>query len=617
MRRHGTRMRMTTALIAGLLALGGAIAAAPVAGAATATATATPHTDLGYRGFVAVHGTNLPPNTAVRTSECGVGPAQSACQDGATGTTDASGTIDLNVPFRRTLVQVITVNENGAVLAHADCIQTGTSCSISLSLASSPFTQLANVPITFDPSAPVPSPPTLVVTPSTNLAARPIVGVSGSGFFPNHVVTISECTAGVTVFGTELCPGPASTTVADATGHISTIAIVSRWLGSGLGVTDCATAVGNCTFRATTDPSTFYLPDASEVARVPLGFDPTTTPPPGPPVSITPRTGLSDQQVVTVSGSKFVGGHRIAIVPCRNASTFTPIDCHTDAPVTFLADGTGAFSQQFPVPQFFVDGHRQTVDCGASTLTCMLAIVDYQDSSVAKLVPVSFAHHGPIPVAAFRSRSITEPTGASHSTKIDLVLSAPTDHQVSVVWETDFTSGTADYTDFSPKSRTTVIPAGQTRATVLVDVTGDHNDEPDEWFGMHIDNALGATVGPDARITIKDDDPPPTLRLEDVTVPEGDGLSYAQVPVRFDTISAFPMSVRYHTYQFTARAGRDFVETTGTLVVPPNHGGAAIAVVILGDKVHEGTETLLVTIDQPTHATIGTADAVLTITDDD
>jgi chitinase len=59
------------------------------------------------------------------------------------------------------------------------------------------------------------------------------------------------------------------------------------------------------------------------------------------------------------------------------------------------------------------------------------------------------------------------------------------------------------------------------------------------------------------------------------------------------------------------------VDTTGTLVIPPNRIGTAIAVVILGDKVHESSETLLVTIDSPTHATVGDGDAVLTIHDDD
>ena len=77
------------------------------------------------------------------------------------------------------------------------------------------------------------------------------------------------------------------------------------------------------------------------------------------------------------------------------------------------------------------------------------------------------------------------------------------------------------------------------------------------------------------------------------------------------------MSVRFHTYQYTARAGTDFVDETGTLVLPPYTRRADIAVVILGDKVPEGTETLHITIDRPTHATIGTGNAVLTITDDD
>jgi hypothetical protein len=591
-----------------------ALVGLPAAGAATPSITATPTANLPFRGFAAVKGRNLPANTAVRAVEC----SGTTCQDAVTATTDASGAVDLAVPFRRKLVDVVTVNENGAVLSRVDCLDADATCAIVLQTNAFPVTTFGSVPLAFNPSAPVPPAPTLVVTPSTNLAARPIVGISGSGYFPKHAVTIGECMPGVTVFNTELCGGPTSTTVADATGHISTIAIVGRWYGSGLTVTDCAATVGACTFRATTDPSTFYVPDATEVARLPLGFDPTTTPPPGPPVSVTPRTALADQQVVTVAGSKFAGDHRIAIVPCRNASLFTPTDCDTSDPVTFLADGTGAFSQQFAVPQFFVDGHGQTVDCGASTPTCMLAIVDQGDSTVATFVPVTFAAHGPIPTVAFRSRSITEPTGTNHSTKIDLVLSEPTTHQVSVDWNNDFSVGTASqYADYVPKSRTTIIPAGQTVATVLIDVVGDTTDEPDEWFPMHIMSALGATPGPDARVTIKDDDPAPVVRLGNASIREQSAVRYAQIPVHMDRQSAWPVTVHFATHEFTARAGSDFVDATGTLTIPPNVTDGNIAVVILGDNVHESTETLLVTIDSPTRATIGKGDAVLTITDDD
>ena len=50
--------------------------------------------------------------------------------------------------------------------------------------------------------------------------------------------------------------------------------------------------------------------------------------------------------------------------------------------------------------------------------------------------------------------------------------------------------------------------------------------------------ALGATSGPDARITIRDDDPPRTVRVADASVRETDGLRFAQVPVRLSTATA-------------------------------------------------------------------------------
>ena len=47
---------------------------------------------------------------------------------GARPPTDSGGGLDLAVPARRKIVELITVNENGAVLARADCIQAGMQC---------------------------------------------------------------------------------------------------------------------------------------------------------------------------------------------------------------------------------------------------------------------------------------------------------------------------------------------------------------------------------------------------------------------------------------------------------------------------------------------------------
>jgi chitinase len=307
------------------------------------------------------------------------------------------------------------------------------------------------------------------------------------------------------------------------------------------------------------------------------------------------------------------------IFPCTAAATNDSTVCDRDSGQFFTADASGAFRQTFAVHQILQMGDGSAVDCNDTPRACVLWVGVPGNAAIATKVALTFAAHGPTPVVTARSRSITEPTGTNHPTAIDFVLSEPTDHVVRVHWQDDAYGGTADVNaDYIGVHNGVVdIFPGQTRATTFLDVVGDRIDEPDEWLPITLFSPAGATVGPDARLTIRDDDPPPTARLDDSSVKEQNAVRFAQVPVRLSAASGFPVSVRFTTHQFTARAGSDYVETTGTLTIPAGETMGNIAVVILGDRIHESTETLLVTIDTPQHTTIADGDAVLTITDDD
>ncbi len=574
--------------------------------------TVDPDTALPFRGTTTVHGRHLVPNTSYDAVECATGLAQPACGATARGTSDGSGNLDLAVPFRRRLTS-FTVSELGITSFRYDCTAAGITCSVSLRPTAGGLALTA--PITFDPSAPIPPPPTMTVTPSRDLAVRQTVSVRGAGFVPDSSVSLTQCESRLTQFGTQVCVGAVQAR-SDASGRIDTTVTVRKVISTGiLSGTDCSTAVGTCVLRATTGG---FPPDTTETAQVDLGFDPTALPPPDPPMTVTPSTDLTDGQTVTVTGSGFAPSTRIGLAMCKAGTTFSLLDCEITNPTWFTDDASGAFTHTYAVRAHLTTGHG-AVDCSAAPSTCVLAAVNLNDYSESARTPVTFRpESGPTPAVSAVSRSITEPTGTSHSTKVDLVLSAPTDHVVRVHWQTatDGTAtGTLDY-------RTVVddvvefLP-GQTRVTVRVDIVGDTTDEADEWFPIRLSYPFGATVGPEGRVTIRDDDPPPAVRVGGTTVRETDGLQFALVPVTLNAPSGRPVSVRFATHQYTARAGRDFVDTTGTLVIPAGRTRARIAVVVLGDAAHERPEGLLVTIDDPVHATIADSASVLTIHDDD
>jgi hypothetical protein len=77
------------------------------------------------------------------------------------------------------------------------------------------------------------------------------------------------------------------------------------------------------------------------------------------------------------------------------------------------------------------------------------------------------------------------------------------------------------------------------------------------------------------------------------------------------------VSVTYATADGTATAGSDYTTTSGTLVFAPGETSKTIAVPIVGDTTVEPDESFTLTLSTPVNATLGTASATGTITNDD
>jgi hypothetical protein len=76
------------------------------------------------------------------------------------------------------------------------------------------------------------------------------------------------------------------------------------------------------------------------------------------------------------------------------------------------------------------------------------------------------------------------------------------------------------------------------------------------------------------------------------------------------------ITVHFSTQDATARAGIDYVPTSGTLTFLPAETTKTITVPLLNDPASDGTETFTVTLDSPTGgATVSEPAAGLTVTD--
>ena len=183
----------------------------------------------------------------------------------------------------------------------------------------------------------------------------------------------------------------------------------------------------------------------------------------------------------------------------------------------------------------------------------------------------------------------------------------------------------ADYTD--PETKSVTIAAGLLTGSIVIPVLGDVVDEDDETIIVTLTNPTNATLSStagetEATGTITDDDASPTVTIADASaVPEGDDPSTATDMTFTVTLSAASeraTSVSY-TLGGTATAGSDYIDPAPkTIEIEAGETERKIVVPVLGDLVHDPGETIIVTLTDPTNATLGTPKtATGTITDDD
>jgi hypothetical protein len=200
-----------------------------------------------------------------------------------------------------------------------------------------------------------------------------------------------------------------------------------------------------------------------------------------------------------------------------------------------------------------------------------------------------------------------------------VTLTAPSGLPVSVDY------ATADGTAIAPADYTAVLPStltfdpGLTTRTITVVVNADTLDELNETFLLDLSNVVNANL-PDAQAvaTITDDDAPPTLSVNDVTLAEGnEGTSNATFTVSLSAPSGQEVTVNWATANGTAVAPADYETAGGTLTFAPGETSKPVPVPVHGDTAYELNETFVVNLSSAVRATLSDAQGVGTIANDD
>jgi uncharacterized repeat protein (TIGR01451 family) len=210
--------------------------------------------------------------------------------------------------------------------------------------------------------------------------------------------------------------------------------------------------------------------------------------------------------------------------------------------------------------------------------------------------------------------------GSSGVTAFDFTVSLSTVSTQAITVEYATADGTATApSDYTASSGTVPIDPGQPSATVAVDVAGDATFETAETFVVNLTGASGATVEDGTGLgTITDDDPPPSLSVDDPVVTEGNsGITVAAFTVTLAGATERTATVDFATSDGTATAPDDYGAVGGTLTFLPGQTSQPVLVPVSGDTDPEADETFFLGLSNATDASIADGQGQGTIADDD
>ena len=173
--------------------------------------------------------------------------------------------------------------------------------------------------------------------------------------------------------------------------------------------------------------------------------------------------------------------------------------------------------------------------------------------------------------------------------------------------------GSVDFIQFNnvPFSIPPNTPNGT--LTVNISICGNTTIEPNEHIFVSLTPSSGATCLEgtcDAVGTIRDDDGPVTISIDDISVSEPvvrGATRTAAFTVSLNHPSTLSTSVNFATSNGTATAGGsfpDYQSTSGTLTIPPDALTGTITVTIVGDQIQESNQTFFLNLSNAVNATI-------------
>ena len=254
--------------------------------------------------------------------------------------------------------------------------------------------------------------------------------------------------------------------------------------------------------------------------------------------------------------------------------------------------------------------------------TFMLVLSDFnadgESAGSLSSTLLAIADNDPTPSISIDDASIVEGTGGTKTAEFTLTLSAASGRFIAITADTTSLTASAG-SDFEGTFFIVGFDPGTTLQKISVLIFGDNTFEDDETFVLNLGNPLNVTIARGQGLgTIINDDPIPTISINNVTLSEGNtGTRLFLLSVTLSNPSSNNIMVQFATAENTAKAGSDYTPFSGTLSFAPGVTTRLVSVVVNSDQTVEPDETLFVNLTTPTEATIADAQGIGTIQNDD
>ncbi|MFN8531109.1 MAG: Calx-beta domain-containing protein [Anaerolineae bacterium] len=202
------------------------------------------------------------------------------------------------------------------------------------------------------------------------------------------------------------------------------------------------------------------------------------------------------------------------------------------------------------------------------------------------------------PTLSINNVSLSEGNSGTTSFIFTVSLSAPATQIVSFDYATTDNTATTAASDYAPAASSGFIAVGSSSTTISVTVNGDTQFEANETFFVTLSNVVNAgLLNAQGTGTIVNDDTPPHVFINDVTLNEGNaGTTSYTFDVTLDAPAGVVATVDYATADSTAAQPSDYTAASGTVTFAPGETSHQITVLVNGDTAFENNETFTVNL---------------------